>query len=192
MDCVFFVICFNIGLNVQIVGNFCFRLGEIGIYLEFGFQGVLIVNNIVDGGIIGIFIVNFVDGGWIVVCFGNIICNIFEMGFYLLEIVGFGYGIVVEVDVIVIGNVIEGVLKFGLMLGWGFYMCNVVVLQNVLCECGIGIVVSVVDGVGLVVIISNIIQGVKFGVINGYWWFEKVIGEFNDGLECLNLIVCDN
>lgn len=191
-DCAFSAIRSNTGSNVQIVGNSCFRSGETGIYSEFGFQGALIANNIVDGGTIGISIANFVDGGRIAICSGNIIRNISETGPYPPEIAGFGHGIAAEADATVIGNVIEGAPKFGLMLGWGPYMRNLVASQNVLRECGTGIAVSVVDGAGSAVITSNIIQGAKLGAINGYRWLEKATGELNNGSERSNLTVRDN
>ena len=39
----------NKASNLQIVGNTCTGLGEVALYAEFGFQGAVIANNIVDG-----------------------------------------------------------------------------------------------------------------------------------------------
>ena len=39
----------NAASNMQIVGNTCTGLGEVALYAEFGFEGAVIANNIVDG-----------------------------------------------------------------------------------------------------------------------------------------------
>src|SRR5580704_8284943 len=39
----------NAASNLQIVGNTCSGLGEVALYAEFGFEGALIANNVVDG-----------------------------------------------------------------------------------------------------------------------------------------------
>ena len=44
----------NTASNLQIVGNTCSGLGEIALYAEFGFQGAVIANNIVDGAAVGV------------------------------------------------------------------------------------------------------------------------------------------
>ena len=191
-DCAFSAIRSNAGSNVQIIGNSCLRSGETAIYSEFGFQGAVIANNIVDGGTIGISIANFMDGGRMAVCSGNLIRNIKEDGPYPPEVAGFGIGIAVEADTTLTGNVVEGAPKFGLMLGWGPYMRNVAASQNVIRDCGTGIAVTVVDGAGSAVITNNIIQGAKAGAINGYRWLEKTTGELNNVSEFANLTIHGN
>ncbi len=47
-DCAFSAIRSNAGSNVQITGNQCLRSGETAIYSEFGFEGAMIANNLVD------------------------------------------------------------------------------------------------------------------------------------------------
>ncbi|MEE4011556.1 TIGR03808 family TAT-translocated repetitive protein [Roseibium sp. FZY0029] len=191
-DCAFSAIRSNAGSNVQIIGNSCFRSGETAIYSEFGFQGAVIANNIVDGGTIGISIANFMDGGRLAVCSGNLIRNIKKEGPYPPEVAGFGIGIAVEADTTLTGNVVEGAPKFGLMLGWGPYMRNIAASQNVIRDCGTGIAVTVVDGAGAAVITNNIVQGSKQGAINGFRWLEKATGELNDVSEFSNLTVHGN
>ena len=44
----------NAASNIQIVGNTATELGEVAIYSEFGFEGAVIANNIVDGAALGI------------------------------------------------------------------------------------------------------------------------------------------
>lgn len=191
-DCAFSAIRSNAGSNVQIIGNSCLRSGETAIYSEFGFQGAVIANNIVDGGTIGISIANFMDGGRMAVCSGNLIRNITKDGPYPPEVAGFGIGIAVEADTTLTGNVVEGAPKFGLMLGWGPYMRNVAAAQNVIRDCGTGIAVTVVDGAGSAVITGNIVQGARNGSINGYKWLEKATGELNNVSEFANLTVHGN
>jgi len=191
-DCAFSAIRSNAGSNVQIIGNSCLRSGETAIYSEFGFQGAVIANNIVDGGTIGISIANFMDGGRMAVCSGNLIRNIKEDGPYPPEVAGFGIGIAVEADTTLTGNVVEGAPKFGLMLGWGPYMRNVAASQNVIRDCGTGIAVTVVDGAGSAVITGNVIQGSKAGAINGFRWLERSTGELNNVSEFVNLTIHGN
>lgn len=191
-DCAFSAIRSNAGSNVQIIGNSCLRSGETAIYSEFGFQGAVIANNIVDGGTIGISVANFMDGGRMAVCSGNLIRNIKKDGPYPPEVAGFGIGIAVEADTTLTGNVVEGAPKFGLMLGWGPYMRNIAASQNVVRDCGTGIAVTVVDGAGSAVITNNIVQGSKQGAINGFRWLEKATGELNNISEFDNLTIHGN
>ncbi|MEP1933141.1 MAG: TIGR03808 family TAT-translocated repetitive protein [Roseibium sp.] len=191
-DCAFSAIRSNTGSNVQIIGNSCLRSGETAVYSEFSFLGAVIANNIVDGGTMGISIANFMDGGRLAVCSGNLIRNISETGPYPPEVAGFGIGISVEADTTLTGNVIEGAPKFGLLIGWGPYMRNVIASQNVLRDCNTGIAVTVVDKAGSAIITNNIVQGSKSGAINGFRWLEKATGELNNVSEYSNLTIHSN
>ena len=53
----------NTGDNVQIVGNSCQNLGEVALFVEFGFNGCVVANNLVDRASVGISITNFNEGG---------------------------------------------------------------------------------------------------------------------------------
>ena len=66
----------NAASNLQIVGNTCTGLGEVALYAEFGFEGAVIANNIVDGAAIGVSVTNFNDGGRLAVVQGNLIRNL--------------------------------------------------------------------------------------------------------------------
>jgi uncharacterized secreted repeat protein (TIGR03808 family) len=191
-DCAFSAIRSNTGSNVQIVGNSCLRSGEVAIYSEFSFQGALIANNLIDGGTTGISIANFMDGGRLAVCSGNLIRNLSETGPYPPEVAGFGIGIAAEADTSITGNVIEGAPRFGLLLGWGPYLRNIVASQNVLRACGTGIAVSVVEGVGSAVISNNVVQGAEKDSIVGYRWLEKATRELNDTKDWSHLSVMGN
>lgn len=191
-DCAFSAIRSNTGSNVQIIGNSCLRSGETAIYSEFAFQGAVISNNIVDGATTGISIANFLDGGRLSVCSGNLVRNITEEGPYPPEVAGFGIGIVAEADTALTGNVVEDAPKFGIMLGWGPYMRNITCSQNVVRECGTGIAVTVVDNAGPAVISGNIVQGSKNGAIRGYRWLEQATGELNGASKFSSLTVEGN
>jgi uncharacterized secreted repeat protein (TIGR03808 family) len=191
-DCVFSAIRSNSGSNVQITGNSCLRSGEVAIYSEFAFQGAVISDNLIDGATTGVSIANFMQGGRLAVCSGNLIRNLSEVGPYPPEVAGFGIGIAAEADTTITGNVIEGAPRFGMLLGWGPYMRNLIASQNMLRDCGQGIAVTVVEGAGSAVISNNIVQGSRTGAINGYRWLDKTTGELNGSTDWPNLTVSGN
>ncbi len=53
----------NSASNIQIIGNNCAALDEVAIYSEFGFEGAVIADNVVDGAETGISVTNFNEGG---------------------------------------------------------------------------------------------------------------------------------
>ncbi|HVJ77378.1 MAG TPA: TIGR03808 family TAT-translocated repetitive protein, partial [Hyphomicrobium sp.] len=77
-DCTYTAVRGNAASNIQIIGNSCERLGEVALYAEFGFQGALIANNVVDTAASGISVTNFNDGGRLAVVQGNLIRNLFR------------------------------------------------------------------------------------------------------------------
>ena len=85
---------------------------------------------------------------------------------------GFGVGITVEADSAVTGNVVENAPLYGMKIGWGAFMRNVVATGNVIRKAGTGIAVSVVEGAGSAVISDNVIDGAKSGAIIGHRWAE--------------------
>jgi len=118
-DCAFSAIRSNSGSGVQILGNQCHNSGETAIYSEFGFEGAIVANNLIDGAANGISIVNFNEGGRMAVVNSNIIRNLSLLGPYPPQGSGFGIGISVEADTIVSSNIIENAPKWGMSLGWG-------------------------------------------------------------------------
>jgi len=176
-DCAFSAIRCNSGSNVQISGNNCARSGETAIYSEFAFEGAVIANNIVDGAANGVSVVNFNEGGRMSAITGNLVRNLSATGPYPADAPGFGVGVTVEADATVSGNVIEGAPLYGMHLGWGPYLRNVVATGNVIRDAGEGIAVSVVEGVGPVVISDNIIDRVKRGGVVGHRWSDAVTGD---------------
>lgn len=176
-DCAFTAIRANSASNLQITGNTCSRSGETGIYSEFSFEGAILSNNIVDGAANGISIVNFNEGGRMAVCSNNIVRNLTTVGPYMADPPGFGVGISAEADTTVSGNVVENAPLYGMQLGWGPYLRNVVATGNVIRKAGTGIVVSVVEGSGTAVISDNVIDGAQNGAIIGQRWADPATGD---------------
>jgi uncharacterized secreted repeat protein (TIGR03808 family) len=160
-DCAFSAIRSNSGSNCQMVSNSCTRLGEVALYAEFAFEGAVIANNIVDTAAMGISVTNFNEGGRLGVVQGNIIRNLFlrKTG----ETRGIGIG--VEADSVVSNNVIEGAPSYGILVGWGNYLRDVSVTDNVIRKAHIGIGVSVSPAAGTALITDNLIDGAKDGAI---------------------------
>ena len=176
-DCAFSAIRANSASNMQISANTCIASGETAIYSEFAFVGALISGNLVDGAANGISIVNFNEGGRLAVCSGNIVRNLSTTGPYEADPPGFGVGITVEADCSVTGNVIEDAPRYGMHIGWGEFMRNVVATGNVIRKAGTGIAVSVAEGTGAAVISDNLIDGAANGAIVGYRWTKPATGD---------------
>lgn len=176
-DCAFSAIRANSASNLQIGGNTCLRSGETAIYAEFAFEGAAINGNIVDGAANGISIVNFNEGGRMAACSGNIVRNLATTGPYPADAPGFGVGISVEADSTVTGNIIEKAPLYGMNIGWGAFMRNVVATANVVRKAGTGIAVSVVAGTGSAVLSDNLFDDTPNGAIVGHEWTKPVTGD---------------
>ncbi len=176
-DCAFSAIRSNAGSNVQIAGNQCLRSGETAIYSEFGFEGALVSGNLVDEAANGILIVNFDTGGRLASVSNNIVRNLRLKGPYVHDGAGFGFGIAVEADTAVSGNVIENAPRFGMMLGWGPYMRGIVATGNLVRACPVGCAVTVVEGAGSGLIADNLFQDTPDGAVVGYRWNDKATGD---------------
>ena len=176
-DCAFTAIRSNAGSNVQITSNQCFDSGETAIYSEFGFEGAMIANNIIDGAANGILSVNFNEGGRLAVISGNLIRNLMLSAPYEQDDAFFGIGIEAESDAAVMGNVIEGAPRWGMLIGWGPYLRDVNVTGNVIRNATVGIAATVVEGARQASIRQNIFSGIKEAAIAGYRWIEKVTGD---------------
>jgi len=162
----------NAASNIQILGNNCTALDEVAIYSEFGFQGAVIADNVVDGAETGISVTNFDDGGRLATVRGNIVRNLRTQ-----RPQEAGVGIGVEADTVVSDNVIEGAPLAGIAAGWGQYLRNVAITGNVVRESGIGVTVSVVAGAGVAVIADNLFAGTPRGAIVGMEWHKPVSGD---------------
>lgn len=162
-DCAYSAVRGNASSNIQIVGNSCERLGEVALYTEFGFQGALIADNVVDTAASGISVTNFNDGGRLAVVQGNLIRNLFRREQEREDKRGEGIG--VEADAIVTGNTIEDAPTVGIQIGWGSYMRDVAVTSNVIRNARVGISVTNAPDAGKCLIANNLISAAKDGAI---------------------------
>ncbi|MFZ0375076.1 MAG: TIGR03808 family TAT-translocated repetitive protein, partial [Xanthobacteraceae bacterium] len=164
--------------NLQIVGNTCSGLGECAIYAEFGFEGAVIANNIVDGAAVGISVTNFDKGGRLGVVQGNLIRNLVRQQPPSSD-PNDTIGISVEADTVVNGNIIESTKGIGIQAGWGPYLRDVTVAANIVRNTDYGIAVSVASGAGAAVIANNLISGTPLGAIVGKEWSKTVTGDLS-------------
>ena len=172
----------NAASNLQIVGNTCTGLGEVALYAEFGFQGAVIANNVVDGAALGVSVTNFNHDGRLAVVQGNLIRNVVSRrppGTNPNDLTGVGIG--VEADTAVTGNVVENAAHAGIAAGWGAYLRDVAVTSNVIRRADYGITVSVAPGAGAAVIADNMIADVRSGAIVGMEWKKPVSGDLAKG-----------
>jgi len=168
----------NQASNLQIVGNTCSSLGEVALYAEFGFEGAVIADNVVDGAAVGVSVTNFNEGGRLAVVHGNLIRNLVDHrppGTDPKD--GAGIGIGVEADTAVTGNIVENAPNIGISAGWGPYLRDVAVSANVIRGADYGIAVSVAQGAGAAVIADNLISGVRRGAIVGMELNNPVTGD---------------
>ncbi len=172
----------NAASNLQIVGNTCTNIGEVAFYAEFGFEGAVIADNIVDGAALGVSVTNFNQGGRLAVVHGNLIRNLSPRrpaGADPKD--GAGIGIGVEADTVVTGNVVENAPTIGIAAGWGKYLRDVTVTGNVVRGAAYGIAVSVAPGAGAAVIADNLISGARVAAIVGMEWNKPVTGDLSQG-----------
>lgn len=166
----------NSASNIQIIGNNCSALDEVAIYSEFGFEGAVIADNVVDGAETGISVTNFNEGGRLATVRGNIVRNLgTRRANRPPDEAGIGIG--VEADTVVSGNVIERAPRAGISAGWGQYLRNVAITGNIVREAGFGVAVSVVAGAGVAVISGNLFAGMVRGAIVGMEWQKVATGD---------------
>ncbi len=177
-DCAFSAIRLNATNDTRIIGNHCENSGEVTIFSEFGFSGSIISNNLIEGGAAGISMTNFDHGGRLSVCNGNIVRNIAPRSLTNPDTVP--YGIAAEADAAVVGNVIEAVPGTGIVVGWGPYLRDVLVNDNLVRDCDIGIAVSVAEGAGSARISGNLVSGSLQHAIVGAQWDKIVATDLAD------------
>ena len=166
----------NSASNIQIIGNNCSALDEVAIYSEFGFEGAVIADNVIDGAETGISVTNFNEGGRLATVRGNIVRNLGTRRANRPPDEA-GVGIGVEADTVVSGNVIERAPRAGISAGWGQYLRNVAITGNIVREAGFGVAVSVVAGAGVAVISGNLFAGTVRGAIVGMEWQKAATGD---------------
>ncbi len=162
-DCAYTAIRGNAASNIQITSNSCERMGEVAIYSEFGFEGALIANNLIDFAATGISVTNFNEGGRLAVIQGNLIRNLFRREHEKADKRGEGIG--VEADAVVSGNTIEGAPTVGIQVGWGPFLRNVSVTGNVVRKSRVGISISSAPDAGICLIANNLISETTDGAI---------------------------
>ena len=166
-EAAFSAIRFNSGSDALISDNSCVDIGETAIYVEFGFQGAVVSANVVDGASTGISVTNFDQGGRLAAVTGNVTRNLTRKLPQGGDI--YGIGIHVEADTVVNGNAVDNAAFAGLKLGYGIGLRDVVAADNVLGDCGFGVVVSVAPGAGGATIRDNRIRA-RHGAIVGMAW----------------------
>jgi uncharacterized secreted repeat protein (TIGR03808 family) len=177
-NCAFSAVRANGTANVSISGNSCSGLGETAIYVEFGFDGAVIANNVVDGAALGVVATNFSAGGRLATIQGNMIRNLTDRrpaGTDPGDAAGIG--IAAEADAAISGNVVEGAPTAGLLIGWGPHLRDVAATGNLVRGAPIGIGVSVAQGAGQALIANNLIQGATIGAVVGLEWKRPVTGD---------------
>jgi uncharacterized secreted repeat protein (TIGR03808 family) len=162
-DCAYSGVRGNAASDIQMIANACARLGEVALYAEFGFEGALIANNLVDTAATGISVTNFNDGGRLAIVQGNLVRNLFRREQEPED--KRGEGITVEADTAVTGNVIENAPTAGLVIGWGAYVRQVVATGNLIRSARVGILVSSDASAGACLLANNMISGAADGGI---------------------------
>ncbi|WP_127753644.1 TIGR03808 family TAT-translocated repetitive protein [Devosia sp. 1566] len=166
-DCAFSAIRLNTANDTQITGNTCTNGGEIAIYSEFAFAGSIIANNLVDGAAGGISMTNWDNGGRLAMCSGNIVRNITATSRTNPDVNP--YGIAAEADAVISGNIIDTVPGIGIGVGWGPFLRDVLVSDNLIRGTERGIVVSVAEGAGAARITGNLISETLHPLVGARW-----------------------
>jgi uncharacterized secreted repeat protein (TIGR03808 family) len=167
-DCDYSAVRGNSASNIQITGNSVSDVREVALYSEFSFEGAVIANNTVDGAALGVSVCNFNEGGRLAVVQGNIIRNLLpKRPAGTAPDDDGGIGIYVEADTTVSGNVIENAPSFGIVAGWGKYLRDVVISDNLIRNALIGIGVSVTPGAGTALVNNNMISETPRGAVVG-------------------------
>lgn len=162
-DCAYSAVRGNAASNLTVSGNQCSGLGEVAIYAEFAFTGVLIANNLIDGAATGISVTNFNEGGRLAVVQGNLIRNLKRRESEPVD--KRGEGIAVEADTSVSGNTIESAETCGIWLGSGSYMRDVTATGNLIRATPVGILISADPAAGRALVTGNLISGTRDGAI---------------------------
>jgi uncharacterized secreted repeat protein (TIGR03808 family) len=176
-QCAFSAVRGNSASSLEITGNTVHQAGEVALYSEFGFEGAIIAQNLVDGAQTGISVANFNEGGRLAVVQGNILRNLKPKNPNPPPGDLWGIGIYVEADTTVGGNVVENARDAGIAIGWGSFLRDVAVTGNVVRQAQIGIAVSVVTGAGSVLISGNVVTGFRRGAIVGMDHARPITGD---------------
>lgn len=163
-ECTYSAVRGNAASNIQIIANSCERLGEVAIYSEFGFEGCIIANNVIETAASGISVTNFNEGGRLAVVQGNMIRNLFRRE-HEPDGEKRGEAIGVEADAAVTGNTIDGAPTVGIQIGWGPFMRDVAATGNVIRNARVGISITNASEAGACLIANNLISKTQDGAI---------------------------
>lgn len=166
-DCAFSAIRLNTTRDTIVTGNQCLKSGEVAIFSEFAFSGSIIAQNLIDGAAAGISMTNMDQGGQMAVCSGNIVRNIADKSTVNPD--ASPIGIFAEADAAITGNVIDGVPGTAIAAGWGPYLRNVVISDNVVTNSRIGVAISVAEGAGAVTLGTNRLDTSEHQVTGMLW-----------------------
>ncbi|MCF6325786.1 MAG: TIGR03808 family TAT-translocated repetitive protein [Devosiaceae bacterium] len=190
-NCAFSAIRANSTNNTIITGNQCNDSSEVAIFSEFAFSGSIIAQNIVDGAAMGISMANLDVGGRLAICSNNIVRNI--LPFSPTNPDTSPVGIFAEADTAIVSNVIENVPGAGIVAGWGPFLRNVMVSNNIIRQIKIGIAASVAPGAGVAKINDNMIIEASDAAIVGMAWREIVSADLvKDAPRFPNISLSDN
>jgi uncharacterized secreted repeat protein (TIGR03808 family) len=191
-DCAFTAVRANTANNTQIRGNTCLNSGEVAIFSEFAFSGSVIADNIIDGAATGISITNLDQGGHLATCTGNIVRNIAASSTVNPDTRP--VGIYAEADTVIANNAVENVPGIGILAGWGPYVRNVIVADNVIGAVDTGVGVSIVQDkqADAVRVSGNVIAARGAGIVGMEW--ETVVSDdlVQDSARYPNVAVLDN
>ncbi|GGE33846.1 Tat protein [Agaricicola taiwanensis] len=176
-DCAYTAVRANASSDVSIRGTMARNMGEVAIFVEFGFSGAVVVGNVIERAAAGISITNFNDGGRLGTVQGNLVRDVFRRPDPETGKISYGYGISAEADTVMSGNVVEGAEGIGINLGWGPYLRDVAAHGNIVRDVSVGIGVSVAPDAGRASIIGNTIAGARRGAILGFAWDDVKTGD---------------
>lgn len=190
-DCDFSAVRLNATDDCQVSGNNCRDCREVAIFSEFGFSGSSIIGNIIAGAATGISITNLDDGGRLAVCANNLVRDITANSPTNPDTRP--VGILAEGDCAITGNTIDTVPGVGILAGWGAFLRNILVADNVILNTVYGIGASVAKGAGQARITGNLISNAKARAISGFAWYDPKGGELAGGANPFkNLTVSGN
>ncbi len=164
-QCAYSAIRNNSGDSIIIARNDCEDLGEVAIFVEFEFHEAVVSDNLICDASAGISITNADYGGRVATVTGNLIRDVSPR---ISSPDVLGYGISVEEQTAVTGNVVEGASFCGLWIGWGKYLKTITATGNILRHCGTGIAISWDRQAGSAVITGNLIESPDEAAIRGF------------------------
>lgn len=188
--CDFSAVRANSTNNTIIRGNICTQSREVAIFSEFAFTGSIIADNLIDQAAQGISITNFSDGGRLAVCSGNIVRNIWPSSPTNPDTSP--AGIFAEADTAITGNVVETVPGIGILAGWGPYLRNVLIANNVVRDTRIGIGASVAEGAGVARISGNLIADASDVAIAALAWRDIMGTDRAQNLDQFETLTVEN